>query len=132
MTGTVPVTDGTTNGSTARIVRAVADAWRENGLTGGTRPAGSVTAVTPYDAAVVRRSRHGFPGRRHRTAGRSRSAPRSSSSGAGSLGRREQTDVVQDLYLGTPGAPRARYVREELDLLVLPGGAVGFREAEVR
>ncbi|MFG3292905.1 flavodoxin domain-containing protein [Streptomyces sp. NPDC048179] len=53
MTGTVLVTYGTTNGSTARIAQTVAETLRKDGLTVDTRPAGSVTDVTPYDAVVV-------------------------------------------------------------------------------
>lgn len=53
MTGTVLVTYGTTNGSTAGIAEAVADVLRKDGLTVETLPARSVTSVTPYDAVVV-------------------------------------------------------------------------------
>ncbi|MBL3668884.1 flavodoxin [Streptomyces sp. M2CJ-2] len=53
MTGTVLVTYGTTNGSTARIAEAVADVLRKDGLTVETLPARSVASVTSYDAVVV-------------------------------------------------------------------------------
>ena len=53
MTGTVLVTYGTTNGSTARIAEAVADALRGDGLTAEVRQAGTVASVTPYEAVVV-------------------------------------------------------------------------------
>lgn len=53
MTGTVLVTYGTTNGSTARIAEAVADVVRKDGLTVETLPARSLTSVKPYDAVVV-------------------------------------------------------------------------------
>jgi menaquinone-dependent protoporphyrinogen oxidase len=53
MKGTVLVTYGTTNGSTARIADTVAGVLRENGLTAESLPAGSVTSVVPYDAVVV-------------------------------------------------------------------------------
>ncbi|MEV0694466.1 flavodoxin domain-containing protein [Streptomyces sp. NPDC050388] len=53
MTGTVLVTYGTTNGSTARIAETVADVLRKGGLTVETLPARSVVSVTSYDAVVV-------------------------------------------------------------------------------
>ncbi|MFF1278574.1 flavodoxin domain-containing protein [Streptomyces marokkonensis] len=53
MTGTVLVTYGTTNGSTAQIATAVADVLREHGLTAETRPARSVESVRSYDAVVA-------------------------------------------------------------------------------
>lgn len=53
MTGTVLVTYGTANGSTARIAEAVADALRKDGLTAEVRPARAVASVTPYAAVVV-------------------------------------------------------------------------------
>ncbi|MGY3205907.1 flavodoxin domain-containing protein [Streptomyces sp. TE5632] len=53
MTGTVLVTYGTTNGSTARIAETVADVLRKGGLTVETLPARSVASVTSYDAVVV-------------------------------------------------------------------------------
>ncbi|MFD6324332.1 flavodoxin domain-containing protein [Streptomyces sp. NPDC058442] len=53
MTGTVLVTYGTTNGSTARIAETVADVLRKEGLTVETLPARSVAGVTSYDAVVV-------------------------------------------------------------------------------
>ncbi|MFF9815267.1 flavodoxin domain-containing protein [Streptomyces sp. NPDC014006] len=53
MTGTVLVTYGTTNGSTAGIAEAVADVLRKEGLTVESLPARSVASVTPYDAVVV-------------------------------------------------------------------------------
>ncbi|PWI10185.1 flavodoxin [Streptomyces sp. NWU339] len=53
MTGTVLVTYGTTNGSTARIAETVADVLRKDGLTVETLPARSVASVTSYDAVVV-------------------------------------------------------------------------------
>ncbi|MFE2071160.1 flavodoxin domain-containing protein [Streptomyces sp. NPDC059467] len=53
MTGTVLVTYGTTNGSTARIAETVAAVLRKDGLTAETRPAGAVTDLTPYGAVVV-------------------------------------------------------------------------------
>ncbi|MFI0960802.1 flavodoxin domain-containing protein [Streptomyces sp. NPDC021080] len=53
MTGTVLVTYGTTNGSTAEIAEAVADTLRGDGLTVRALPARSVTSVAPYDAVVV-------------------------------------------------------------------------------
>ncbi|MEU9451209.1 flavodoxin domain-containing protein [Streptomyces sp. NPDC048277] len=53
MTGTVLVTYGTRNGSTAHIAEAIADALRENGLTVETMRAASVPFTTPYDAVVV-------------------------------------------------------------------------------
>ncbi|MFJ8114189.1 flavodoxin domain-containing protein [Streptomyces sp. NPDC096132] len=53
MTGTVLVTYGTTNGSTAEIAEAVADVLRKDGLTVEALPAGSVTSVARYDGVVV-------------------------------------------------------------------------------
>ncbi|MBK3631895.1 flavodoxin domain-containing protein [Streptomyces sp. MBT97] len=53
MTGTVLVTYGTTNGSTARIAETVADVLRKAGPTVDVLPAGEVTRVTAYDAVVV-------------------------------------------------------------------------------
>ncbi|MFF3612037.1 flavodoxin domain-containing protein [Streptomyces sp. NPDC002580] len=53
MTGTVLVTYGTTNGSTAAIAEAIADVLRKDGLTVESLPARSVTSVRPYDAVVV-------------------------------------------------------------------------------
>ncbi|MFF4537180.1 flavodoxin domain-containing protein [Streptomyces aureus] len=53
MTGTVLVTYGTTNGSTAEIAEAVADTLREQGLGVQVLPAASVTSLTSYDAVVV-------------------------------------------------------------------------------
>ncbi|MFI7497979.1 flavodoxin domain-containing protein [Streptomyces sp. NPDC049687] len=53
MTGTVLVTYGTTNGSTAEIAESVAGVLREGGLTVQVLPARSVTSVAPYDAVVV-------------------------------------------------------------------------------
>jgi menaquinone-dependent protoporphyrinogen oxidase len=53
MTGTVLVTYGTTNGSTAEIAEAVADVLRKGGLTVESGPARSVTGVARYDAVVV-------------------------------------------------------------------------------
>ncbi|WP_327730981.1 flavodoxin domain-containing protein [Streptomyces sp. NBC_00487] len=53
MPGSVLVTYGTTNGSTARIAEAIADVLRKDGLTVEARPARSVASVTSYDAVVV-------------------------------------------------------------------------------
>lgn len=53
MTGTVLVTYGTTNGSTAQIARTIADVLHEAGLTVEVLPARSVADVTPYDAVVA-------------------------------------------------------------------------------
>ncbi|NJP48697.1 flavodoxin [Streptomyces sp. SBST2-5] len=53
MTGTVLVTYGSTNGSTARIAETVADVLRKDGLTVEVRPAEDVTSVAPYDAVVA-------------------------------------------------------------------------------
>lgn len=53
MTGTVLVTYGTKNGSTAHIAESIADALRENGLTVETMRAASVPFLTRYDAVVV-------------------------------------------------------------------------------
>ncbi|MGW5213454.1 flavodoxin domain-containing protein [Streptomyces sp. NPDC004051] len=53
MTGTVLVTYGTTNGSTAGIAEAVADVLRKGGLTVEILPARSVASVASYDAVVV-------------------------------------------------------------------------------
>ncbi|MFF4544631.1 flavodoxin domain-containing protein [Streptomyces sp. NPDC001435] len=53
MTGTVLVTYGTTNGSTARIAETIEDVLRKAGLTTEVLPARSVASVEPYDAVVV-------------------------------------------------------------------------------
>jgi menaquinone-dependent protoporphyrinogen oxidase len=53
MTGTVLVTYGTKNGSTAHIAESIADVLREKGLTVETMRAASVPFVTGYDAVVV-------------------------------------------------------------------------------
>ncbi|WP_406835180.1 flavodoxin domain-containing protein [Streptomyces sp. AHU1] len=53
MTGTVLVTYGTTNGSTAEIADAVAGILRKDGLAVESCPARSVRSVVPYDAVVV-------------------------------------------------------------------------------
>ncbi|MGW7241926.1 flavodoxin domain-containing protein [Streptomyces sp. NPDC054804] len=53
MTGTVLVTYGTKNGSTAHIAESIADTLRENGLTVETMRATSVPFVDRYDAVVV-------------------------------------------------------------------------------
>ncbi|MFJ9566922.1 flavodoxin domain-containing protein [Streptomyces fuscichromogenes] len=53
MTGTVLVTYGTRNGSTAHIAESIADGLREKGLTVETMRAGSVPFVDRYDAVVV-------------------------------------------------------------------------------
>ncbi|MEU6064473.1 MULTISPECIES: flavodoxin domain-containing protein [Streptomyces] len=53
MTGTVLVTYGTTNGSTARIAETIEDVLRKAGLTTEALPARSVASVEPYDAVVV-------------------------------------------------------------------------------
>ncbi|MEU3950695.1 flavodoxin domain-containing protein [Streptomyces sp. NPDC029526] len=53
MTGTVLVTYGTTNGSTARIARSIADVLHRAGLTVEVLPARSVLDVTSYDAVVA-------------------------------------------------------------------------------
>lgn len=53
MTGTVLVTYGTTNGSTAQIAETIADVLRKDGLTVEALPAQSVTSVASYDAVVV-------------------------------------------------------------------------------
>ncbi|MFE2064288.1 flavodoxin domain-containing protein [Streptomyces sp. NPDC059467] len=53
MTGTVLVTYGTKNGSTAHIAESIADALREKGLTVETMRAASVPFVDRYDAVVV-------------------------------------------------------------------------------
>ncbi|MEV8434953.1 flavodoxin domain-containing protein [Streptomyces sp. HUAS 31] len=53
MTDKVLVAYGTTNGSTARIAEAVADALRKDGLAVDTLPARSVPSVAPYDAVVI-------------------------------------------------------------------------------
>ncbi|MCT7354205.1 flavodoxin domain-containing protein [Streptomyces sp. 15-116A] len=53
MTGTVLVTYGTTNGSTAQIAEAIADVLRKNGLTVEALPAQAVTSVAAYDAVVA-------------------------------------------------------------------------------
>ncbi|WP_020121501.1 flavodoxin domain-containing protein [Streptomyces canus] len=53
MTGTVLVTYGTTNGSTARIAETIADVLCKDGLTAEAVPAQSVTTLASYDAVVV-------------------------------------------------------------------------------
>jgi menaquinone-dependent protoporphyrinogen oxidase len=53
MTGTVLVTYGTTNGSTARIAETIEAVLRKAGLTTEVLPARSVGSVEPYDAVVV-------------------------------------------------------------------------------
>ncbi|MEW1775459.1 flavodoxin domain-containing protein [Streptomyces sp. NPDC086777] len=53
MTGTVLVTYGTRNGSTAHIAESIADTLREKGLTVETMRAVSVPFVDRYDAVVV-------------------------------------------------------------------------------
>lgn len=53
MTGTVLVTYGTTNGSTAQIAETIADVLRKSGLTVEALPAQAVPTVTAYDAVVV-------------------------------------------------------------------------------
>jgi len=53
MTGTVLVTYGTRNGSTAHIAESIADALRKKGLTVETMRAASVPFVDRYDAVVV-------------------------------------------------------------------------------
>ncbi|MFE3165238.1 flavodoxin domain-containing protein [Streptomyces sp. NPDC059224] len=53
MTGTVLVTYGSRNGSTAHIAESIADTLRENGLTVETMRAVCVPFVTRYDAVVV-------------------------------------------------------------------------------
>ncbi|WP_316783633.1 flavodoxin domain-containing protein [Streptomyces sasae] len=53
MTGTVLVTYGTRNGSTAHIAESIADTLREKGLTVETMEAASVPFVTRYDAVVI-------------------------------------------------------------------------------
>ncbi|MGY5051734.1 flavodoxin domain-containing protein [Streptomyces sp. 900105755] len=53
MTGTVLVTYGTRNGSTAHIAESIADTLREKGLTVETMRATSVPFVDRYDAVVV-------------------------------------------------------------------------------
>ncbi|WP_406432512.1 flavodoxin domain-containing protein [Streptomyces sp. NBC_00631] len=53
MTGTVLVTYGTKNGSTAHIAESIADTLRRHGLTVETMRASSVPFVTRYDAVVV-------------------------------------------------------------------------------
>ncbi|NGO41769.1 flavodoxin domain-containing protein [Streptomyces ureilyticus] len=53
MTGTVLVTYGTTNGSTAQIAEAIADVLRKYGLTVEALPAQSVASVASYGAVVV-------------------------------------------------------------------------------
>ncbi|MBP5942452.1 flavodoxin domain-containing protein [Streptomyces acidiscabies] len=68
MAMTVLVAYGTTNGSTARIAEAVAVTLRERGLDTETRPAGSVTDVTRYEAVVVGGAL--YMGRWHRDARR--------------------------------------------------------------
>ena len=51
--GTVLVTYGTTNGSTARIAETIAGVLRKEGVTVETLPAQSVVSVAPYDAVVA-------------------------------------------------------------------------------
>ncbi|MFJ3306688.1 flavodoxin domain-containing protein [Streptomyces sp. NPDC086549] len=53
MTGSVLVTYGTKNGSTALIAEAVADVLRKEGLRADALPARSVGSVASYDAVVV-------------------------------------------------------------------------------
>lgn len=53
MTGTVLVTYGTKNGSTAQIAEAIADVLRKYGLTVEALPAQSVASVESYEAVVV-------------------------------------------------------------------------------
>ncbi|MEV7323292.1 flavodoxin domain-containing protein [Streptomyces sp. NPDC093970] len=53
MTGTVLVTYGTRNGSTAHIAESIADTLREKGLTVETMRAVCVPFVDRYDAVVV-------------------------------------------------------------------------------
>ncbi|MBW8795456.1 MAG: flavodoxin domain-containing protein [Streptomyces sp.] len=53
MAGTVLVTYGSRNGSTAHIAESIADALREKGLTVETMRAASVPFVSRYDAVVV-------------------------------------------------------------------------------
>ncbi|EKX66863.1 hypothetical protein STRIP9103_08189 [Streptomyces ipomoeae 91-03] len=53
MTGTVLVTYGTTNGSTAQIAETIADVLRKEGLTVEALPARSVASVASYDAVMA-------------------------------------------------------------------------------
>ncbi|MGA5710493.1 flavodoxin domain-containing protein [Streptomyces cellulosae] len=53
MTGTVLVTYGSTNGSTAQIAESIAEVLRKDGLTAEALPARSVTSVASYDAVVA-------------------------------------------------------------------------------
>jgi menaquinone-dependent protoporphyrinogen oxidase len=53
MTGTVLVTYGSTNGSTAQIAETIAEVLRKDGLTVEALPAQSVTSVASYDAVVA-------------------------------------------------------------------------------
>ncbi|MFD1659259.1 flavodoxin domain-containing protein [Streptomyces caeni] len=68
MPDTVLVAYGTTNGSTARIAEAVADALRRGGITAEALPAASVASVAPYGAVVVGGAL--YKGRWHRDARR--------------------------------------------------------------
>ncbi|WP_129305310.1 flavodoxin domain-containing protein [Streptomyces sp. L2] len=68
MTGTVLVTYGTTNGSTARIAESIADVLRKSGLTVDIFPAPSVEDVARYDAVVAGGAL--YAGRWHRHARR--------------------------------------------------------------
>lgn len=53
MTSHVLVAYGSKHGSTAEIAEAIAVAMRETGLEAEARPAGEVSGLTGYDAAVV-------------------------------------------------------------------------------
>ncbi|MCK8438262.1 hypothetical protein G3I77_36230 [Streptomyces sp. D2-8] len=53
MTGTVLVTCGSTNGSTAQIAETIAEVLRQNGRTVEALQARSVTSVASYDAVVA-------------------------------------------------------------------------------
>ncbi|MEW1928750.1 flavodoxin domain-containing protein [Streptomyces sp. NPDC088360] len=53
MLDSVLVAYGTTNGSTARIARTIAEVLRERGMSATAVPARSVTDVGSYDAVVV-------------------------------------------------------------------------------
>ncbi|MFJ8942574.1 flavodoxin domain-containing protein [Streptomyces sp. NPDC102395] len=53
MTGTVLVTYGSMNGSTAQIAETVGDVLRKYGLTVEALPAQSVASVESYDAVVI-------------------------------------------------------------------------------
>ncbi|GAA3174476.1 flavodoxin domain-containing protein [Streptomyces capillispiralis] len=53
MTGTVLVTYGSTNGSTAQIAESIAEVLRKDGLTVDVVPARSVDSVAPYEAVVA-------------------------------------------------------------------------------